>query len=40
LRQVELLLDKRRLGFFAAENQAFMQPVQRPQINGVLAGPG
>ena len=38
LRQVEPLFDQSRLDLFSATDQAFVQPVQRPQIIGMLAG--
>src|SRR5437868_4525587 len=38
LRQIEPLFDQRPFDVFAAADQAFVQPVQRPQIIGVLAG--
>jgi hypothetical protein len=39
LRQIEPLLDQSHLSLFPATSQAFVKPVQRPQIIGVLAGP-
>jgi len=38
LRQVEPLFDQSRLDLFSATDQAFVQPVQRPEIIGMLAG--
>ena len=38
-RQIESLLDQSRLDLLAAAGQAFVQPVQRPEVVGVLAGP-
>ena len=38
LRQVEPLLDQSCLGLLSATDQAFVQPVQRPEIVGMLAG--
>src|SRR3954464_3045794 len=39
LRQIEPLPDQSRFDSLSAANQAFVQPVQRPQIVWILASP-